>query len=192
MHPAALPRRRRSTAPGRPRCPTPSCAPVRRFVRAHRRATSTPAAGCGSSATSGTGKTTLAMLVSKAALEAGRSVRDLLAAAPARRDPRDLSTTSATAPTSTCSTAWPRSTCCTSTTSAPRRPARLGARAALRDRQRPLRGRALDRHHHEPRARRSSPSRSASARCRGSSEMCDDPLPLFGARPPARRTARQR
>ena len=38
----------------------------------------------------GTGKTTLAMLVAKAAIEAGRSARDLLDAGPARPDPPDL------------------------------------------------------------------------------------------------------
>ena len=39
----------------------------------------------------------------------------------------------------------------------------MGARAALLDRQRPLRGRAVDAHHLEPRARRAASSRSASA-----------------------------
>ena len=42
----------------------------------------------------------------------------------------------------------------------------MGARAALRDRQRPLRGGALGRHHDEPRARRRSARRSASGRSR--------------------------
>ena len=49
--------------------------------------------------------------------------RDLLAAAPAGRDPRHVRGRHARQPTPTCSTASPRSTCCTSTTSAPRRPA---------------------------------------------------------------------
>ena len=72
--PAALPRRRRSTAAGDRDRSARSSRATRRFAGDDRRASSTPAAACGSWARSGTGKTTLAMLVSKAALEAGRSV----------------------------------------------------------------------------------------------------------------------
>ncbi len=69
----------------------------------------------------GTGKTTLAMLVSKAAIEAGHSGRDLLAAPPAGADPPHLRRRGRRGllPRSS-STASPRSTCSTSTTSAPR------------------------------------------------------------------------
>ena len=55
----------------------------------------------------------------------------------------------------------------------------VGARAALRDRQRPLRGGALGRHHDEPRARRPRPSRSASGRSSRLEEMCTL-VPLYG------------
>ena len=105
------------------------------------------------------------MLVSQGRARRRALGRDLLAAAAAGRDPR-APTTDGDGSYSACSTAWPRSTSCTSTTSAPRRRADVGARAALRDRQRPLRGGALDRHHDQPRARRRSPSRSPSGRCR--------------------------
>ena len=91
---------------------------VRRYVREIER-TSTRAGACGSMGDVGTGKTTLAMLVSKAALDAGRSVaiyslprllslirESIDDARPGmRRLPR---------------AAHARSTCCTSTTSAPR------------------------------------------------------------------------
>ena len=69
----------------------------------------------------GTGKTTLAMLVSQRGARRRALGGDLLAAAPAGRDPRDLRGRRRRRPTSPSSTGWPRSTCCTSTTSAPRR-----------------------------------------------------------------------
>ena len=50
------------------------CARCARYVRDHRRATSTQGRGLWFTGDVGTGKTTLAMLVSKAALEAGRTV----------------------------------------------------------------------------------------------------------------------
>ena len=64
--------------------------PVRELLR--RRSTSSLDAGRGLwlMGDVGTGKTTLAMLVSKAALEAGRSVAIYSTAAPARADPPDL------------------------------------------------------------------------------------------------------
>ena len=90
---------------------------------------------------------------------------DLLAAAPAGRDPRDL-----------------RGRRRRLLRLLPRPPGRgrpaarrrrgrredvgLGARAALRDRQRALRGGALGRHHDEPRARSRWPPRSPSGRSR--------------------------
>ena len=53
----------------------------------------------------GTGKTTLAMLISKAALEAGKQRRDLLAAETAGADPPHLRLRDrAATPTSRCST----------------------------------------------------------------------------------------
>ena len=54
--------------------PEPAGAHRAALRRARSTRTSTPAAGCGSTASVGTGKTTLAMLVSRAALDAGRSV----------------------------------------------------------------------------------------------------------------------
>ena len=47
---------------------------VRRYCDDDRRAARRRAAGCGSPATVGTGKTTLAMLISKTAMEADRTV----------------------------------------------------------------------------------------------------------------------
>ena len=99
---------------------TRTCVQQRAPVRpARSRRTSTRGAGCGSSATSGTGKTSLAMLVSKAALEAGRSVAiysvpRLLA--DIKETYEDDAERSYTELFSGCA----RSTCSTSTISAPR------------------------------------------------------------------------
>ena len=99
----------------------------------------------------GTGKTTLAMLVSKAALKAGTVGGDLLAATTAQRDPRHAPRRAlarrAARPADRGRPAAHRRR---------RRRAdhRLGARGALLDRQRPLRGSALDRAHDQhPRSR---------------------------------------
>ena len=93
-----------------------------------------------------------------------------------------------------------RSTCCTSTTSAPSRRRDVGARAALHDRQHALRGRALDRAHHQPRRRRRALREQIGERTVSRlEEMCGDPLPLFGTTTgggrcacPRRRTRRHR
>ena len=69
----------------------------------------------------GTGKTTLAMLVSAEALDGGPLGRDLLAAAPARPAPRDLRRRRRGLAQRAARPASRPSTCCTSTTSAPSR-----------------------------------------------------------------------
>ena len=107
------PRRRSIDLPA-----TPSRA-IRALRRRPRTRTSTQGRGLWLIGDVGTGKTSLAMLVSKAALDAGPHGRDLLDAAPAARDPHRPTATTRRPPTSRCSTAWRPSTCCTSTTSAP-------------------------------------------------------------------------
>ena len=114
----------------------------------------------------GTGKTTLAMLVSKAALRGRPLGRDLLAAEAARADPPHLRLRARRR-------LLPRLLRAPHLGRPPphRRPRRrealrLGARAALRAGQRALRGPALDPGHHQPRPARSSRSRSARARSR--------------------------
>ena len=71
----------------------------------------------------GTGKTTLAMLVSKAALEAGRSVA-IYSLPRLLTEIRDTYDEGSRQLLPSCSTGSPASTCCTSTTSAPRSRAR--------------------------------------------------------------------
>ena len=121
---AAIPRRYRGVSFDRPpvsdiaRVAPEQVQSVRRYVRDDRARTSTPAEGCGSMGDVGTGKTTLAMLVSKAALEAGRSVA--IYSLPRLLNLLRESRSSTEAGCSTSSTGSPRWTCCTSTTSAPR------------------------------------------------------------------------
>ena len=87
-----------------------------------RSTSSSPRGGAsGSRATSGTGKTTLAMLISAEAAAPRPLRRDLLAAAPARDAARDVRRRRRRPRCRRCSTGSPRSSCCTSTTSAPSR-----------------------------------------------------------------------
>ena len=120
MIPQALPRASASTARRSTAMPTRSIVrPVRRYVRRHRRAPRRRA------------RAVVLRRRRDRQDDAGDARLQGRARAPAARSrstrcrgcsPRSArpSTTAATAPTSTCSTAWPPSTCCTSTTSAPR------------------------------------------------------------------------
>ena len=109
----------------------------------------------------GTGKTTLAMLVSQAALDAGRSVAIYSL-------PRLLAEIRATFDADSEGSyvdfidRLARVDLLHIDDLGAERIEPLGARAALRDRQRALRGRALDPHHDEPAASTSWPSRSPS------------------------------
>ena len=153
---------------------------VRRFVRNIDAATSTQGRGLWLMGDTGTGKTTLAMLVSKAALEAGTLGRDLLAAAAARPRSADLSTATRTGSYVDFFERLDRGR-----PAAHRRPRRrehdrLGARAALLDRQRALRGRALDHRHDQPRRDAELDEQIGERTVSRLVEICGDPLPLFG------------
>ena len=184
-HPEALPRRvvrpRRRSTPDRP---------ARRRARSGATSTtststSTTGRGIWFTGDVGTGKTTLAMLVSKAALRApaapSRSTRCRACSACCARP----STTTSEARSSELLDRLAPSTCCTSTTSAPSRPP-VGARAALLDRQHALRGRRARHAHDQPRRRRAARADRRRGPCRASYEMCGDPLPAVRRRPAPR------
>ena len=136
---------------------------VRELLRLDRRRTSTRAAASGSTAAPAPGKTTLAMLVSRTALEAGRSVAIYSLPQAPGADPPDLRRRDRRAvllrPLRAARDGRP----------APRRrprrrePHRMGAGAALRAGQRALRGAALPGRDHQPRGAASSRSRSGPA-----------------------------
>ena len=192
VDPAPLPRRLvRPPAGARDRCRRRRSRGARATSRELDEQPRRRAAACGSSATSGTGKTTLAMLVSTAALErrphASRSTRC-----------RGCSPRSATRSTTTLEGSLHRAASTASTAVdllhlddvGAEKTSAVGARAALRDRQRALRGRARDARHDEPRARdAAAPSRSASAPSRASTR-CATMLPALRARPPPLRGRR--
>ena len=132
----------------------------------------------------GTGKTTLAMLVSKAALEAGRSVAIYSMPRPARPDPPHLRRRRAAR--SRYSQFFQRLASVDLLhldDLGAEQPHRLGARAALRDRRPALQGAALDGRHDEPRGAALEEQIGARTVSR-LVEMCDgDPLPLLRRRP---------
>ena len=123
-HPAALPGCRFDREPvalDRARTRT-WCARCARYVDGRRRAARRRASGIWFTGDVGTGKTTLAMLISQGRDGGRPHGRDLLAAAPARRCcARRSTTTSRVLASRAARPAVPPSTCCTSTTSAPSR-----------------------------------------------------------------------
>ena len=178
-HPAPLPRaspstaRRSATSPGSRPSRSGRCA----ATCATSSGTSTPAGGCGSRATW------------------ARARRRSRCSSPKRRSTpgarwrstrfRACSTCCASRWTAegACSTSWTGSTAVDLLhidDLGAENHDRLGARAAVLDRQRPLRGRAGDRGDDQPDARRARPSSLGARTVSRLVEICGDLIPLFG------------